>query len=59
VHLTEKRRPSNIKKNVQKITLKNIRKFTEVHLVIVREFRILKKNFIFKILKCTEMPYKS
>jgi hypothetical protein len=59
VHLTEKRRPSNIKKNVQKITLKNIRKFTEVHLVIVRDFRILKKNFILKILKCTEMPFKS
>ena len=32
VHLTEKRRPSNIKKHVQKITLKNIRKFTELHL---------------------------
>ena len=59
VHLTEKRRPSNIKKNVQKITLKNIRKFAEVHLVIVRDFGILKKNFILKILKCTEMPYKS
>ena len=59
MHLTEKRRPSNIKKNVQKITLKNIRKFTEVHLVIVRDFSILKNNFILKILKCTEMPCKS
>ena len=59
VHLTEKRRPSNIKKNVQKITLKNIRKFTEVHLVIVRDFRILKKNFILKILRCTEIPFKN
>jgi hypothetical protein len=59
VHLNEKRRPSNIKKHVQKITLKNIRKFTEVHLVIVRDFRILKKKFILKILKCTEMHYKS
>ena len=51
--------PSNIKKHVQKITLKNIREFTEFHPVIVRDFRILIKNFILKILKCTEMHYKS
>ena len=31
---------------------KDIRKFAKVHLDIVREFRILKRDVIFKILKC-------
>ena len=57
-----KERSSNIKKNIQKINLKiseSSTKFNKVHLDIARESRILKKNFILKILKCIEMHYKS
>jgi len=42
--LLKREGPPTSRKMFKKKPLKNIRKFTEVHLVIVREFRILKKN---------------